>query len=243
MVDHHRSELSQVDFLFEWTCPYCDAAGSAHEKAETLRAFGSHLFDHVEPLVESGVHLADDIGGVGDVLVKTPRDDTKADNARIHLLSPGDLVLVVTTAPAERLRLIDQQLSEWPAWTIVITTRDNPLGGLDLDLSNLPIEVVKLDKRMGLRQLGETVSRVLEENETSNAKVSFAFDILPEILDKFELEAVFKFLNILGARLERANALSHYYVDHTRQPESTINVLEELFDMSIRVDDHHFVSE
>lgn len=243
VVDHHKGNLSQTDFLYEWSCPYCDAAGSEQDKAETLGRFRSHLFGHVEPLVESDVHLADDIEGVGDVLVKTPQDDTRADNARVHLLSPGDLVLITTTSPAERLRLIDRDLAEWPAWTIVITTKDNPLGGVDLDLASLPIEVVKLDKRMGLRQLGETISRVLHENETSNAKVSMEFDILPEILDKFELEAVFQFLSVLGARLERADGLSHYYVDHTRQPESTINVLEELFDMSIRVDDNHFVSE
>jgi hypothetical protein len=243
LVDHHRGRLSKTDFLFEWDCPYCEKRSGGHDKPETLRSFRDHLFDHVEPMVEPSVHVADPINGVGDVLLKAPHDEPNVENARIHLLSPGDLVLITTVSPAKRLEMMDRHLSEWPAWTIVITTKDNPLGGLDLDLSGLPLEVVKLEKRMALDQLGETISRVLHENETSNAKVSFEFDVLPEILDKFELDDVFQFLTVLSARLDRSNALSHYYLDHRRQPDSTVNVLEEVFDLSIRVEEHHFVSE
>lgn len=244
LLEHHRDEVSKEDFRIRWNCPYCDAEGGGHDESEEVAAFESHLFEHVEPLIEAGVHVADDIDGVGSVLVRTPLEGAGADNARIHFLSPGDIVLIITTNPAERIRLLREDLGEWPAWTVVVTTNANPLAGLeDLDLSSAPLEVVKLDKRMGLSDLGETVSRVLHEQETSKGKVVVEFDILPEVIDTFELQSVFQFLHVLSARLERADALAHYYVDPNHQPESTTNVLTELFDMSIRADDRKFVSE
>lgn len=243
LLDHHRGNLSEDDFRIRWECPYCAKTSQNHDKQAGVQRFREHLFEHVEALFESGTHVADDINGTGNVMVRTPTESTGADNARIHFLSPADIVLIVTTNPATRLRLINEELGEWPAWTVVLTTKENPLAGVDIpDLADLPLEIVRIDRRLGLSDLGETISRVLEEQNSTQGKVSVEFDILSEIIEKFDAQTVFKFLHVLTKRLERGNALGHFYVNPQKRSVATVNVLDQLFDMSIRATDNRFVS-
>jgi hypothetical protein len=244
ITDHYRNNISEDEFRIQWKCPYCDTNQQSHDKSEGLQSYRSHLFSHCEPLLESGVHVADDVDGTGEILVLSPVESTGTDNARIHFLSPCDIVVFVTTNPAKRIRLLQEELAEWPAWTVVLTTKDDPLAGLSgIDLGSVPLEIVQLDKRVGLDSLGKTVSRVLEEQESAEGKISFEFDILPEIINKFDLQQVFKFLHVLNARLEDADALSHYYFDPRTQSESSINVLDQVFDLKISADDRIFTAE
>jgi hypothetical protein len=244
LLDHHSQQVTEQDFQTRWDCPYCESSGQNHDKAESVEEFKEHIFEHVEPLMEPNVHIADEIGGTGNVLVRAPTESAGADNARVHFLAPCDIALFVTTTPARRIRLIDERLDEWPAWIIVVTTKANPLAGVDgIDISNIPLEVVQLGGGLGLQDLGETISRILEEQDTTQANLSVEFDILSEIVQKFETQTVFKFLHILSQRLERSGALSHYYVDQNRQSESVLNILDELFDLSITARGNAFIWE
>ncbi|MFB6102210.1 MAG: hypothetical protein ABEJ73_06550 [Haloplanus sp.] len=243
ILDHHRQRLTKQDFRVRWDCPYCDSSGQHHDQTDGVEEFKRHLFGHVESLVESGVHVADAIDGTGSILVRAPPGSAGADNARIHFLSPGDIVLFVTVAPAERLRLLYEELHEWPAQVVVLTTKSGVLDDIPgIDFDELSLEIVRLDGRLGLSGLGETMSRVLEEYEATDGKIAVEFDILSELVGKFDLQTVFKFLHVLGKRFDRADALAHYHVDPRAQSESTINVLEQSFDLSITAHDQRFVS-
>jgi hypothetical protein len=244
LVDHHRGKLTKQDFRISWECPYCDHAGQSHAEDEGLEQFKSHLFEHVESLIESEVHIADDVSGTGNILVRSQSGSPGKTNAQIHFLSPGEIVLFVTTNPAERIRLLDEQLPEWPSWTVILTTKDDPLADVTgVDIAEIPLEIVQLDSRIGLSDLGETLSRVLEEHEGTGEKISVEFDILSEIIGTFDLQTVFRFLHVLTSRLESADALAHYYVDPRARSESTLNVLEEVFDLSITARQRVFVSK
>jgi hypothetical protein len=244
VLDHHRQRVTKQDFRVRWDCPYCESSGQYHDQDEGVGEFKRHLFDHVKSLVESGVHVADDIDGTGNVLVRSPRGSTASDNARVHFLSPGDIVVFVTTTPGQRLRLLHEELHEWPAQTVILTTKSDVLGSVSgIDFSDVPLEIVQLDGRLGLSGLGETLSRVIEEYETAAGKIAVEIDILSELVEKFDLQTVFKFLHLLGERIEQAEALTHYHVDSRSRSESTINVLDQLFDLSITAQDQRFVSE
>lgn len=243
-LDHHRKRLTKRDFHVRWDCPYCESSGQYHDRDEGVEGFKRHLFDHVGSLVESGVHTADDIDGTGNVLVRSPRGSGASDNARVHFLSPGDIVVFVTMTPGARLRLLHEELREWPVRTVVLTIKtDVPESVSGIDFSELPLEVVRLDSRLGLSGLGETLSRVIEEHEADAGKIAVEFDILSELIEKFDLRTVFKFLHLLGKRIEQADALAHYHVDSRARSESTINILDKAFDLSIRARDQRFVSE
>jgi len=244
LVSHYRDEISKTDFGVEWSCPYCEQQGRTHDQSQGYEKYTNHLFSHAEALLESGVHVADDVDGTGSVLVLSDLDGPGAENARIHFLSPCEIAIFVTTRPADRIRLLRDKLEEWPAWTVLLTTREAPLGGVaGTDLSSLPIDVVQLDSGLGLGDLGQTISRVLDEQENAEGKISFEFDILSEIISKFELKQTFKFLHVLDSRLRKANALSHFYVDPSDQPESTLNVLDDAFDMRLTAEGDLFISE
>jgi hypothetical protein len=235
--------VSREDFRLHWECPYCDNQGQNHDETNGVQQFQSHLFSHVEPLLEDGTHVARDIDGTGNIMVRAPLRSTGAENARVHFIAPGDIVLFVTTEPARRLRLIDQKMDEWPAWTIVLTTKEQPLDDVDIPkLAKRPLEVVRIDKRMGLSDLGETISRVIAEQDTTNGRVSIEFDILSEIVEKFDIETVFKFLHLLMKRLESTNTLAHYYVNPRKRSASTINIFDELFDLSIVAKENVFIA-
>ncbi len=244
LLEHHSQRVTKQDFQVHWSCPYCETSGQSHDENDGIQRFKQHIFEHVEPLMESGVHVADDIDGTGNVLVRAPTNSTGADNARTHFVSPCDIVLFVTTTPARRIQLLNERLDEWPAWTIVLTTKASPLAGVEgIDIEAMPLEVVQLDSALGLQELGETISRILEEQETTQGKLSVEFDILSEIIGKFQVQTVFKFLHVLSQRLERSDALAHFYIDENRQSASTLNVLSELFDLSITASENTFTAD
>lgn len=235
LLDHYRNKLNRTDFRVGWECPYCDRQSQGYDTDESVERFKNHLFEHVEALVESDVHVADRINGVGDALVLAPLESTGADNARVHFTSPAEIAIFVTTNPARRVRLLDEKLRSWPAWTTILTTKSQPFADVtDVDLESAPLDVAILNKGIGLTDLGETVSRVLDEQQTADAKVSVGFDILSELLQLFDTETVFKFVHVLNSRLENMDALTHYYLNPESQPESSVNVLKELFDLQIR---------
>ncbi|MFC7073685.1 hypothetical protein ACFQJ7_15200 [Halovenus rubra] len=243
LVEHNRHNISDGGMQLQWSCPYCERTEQSTDGSRALNSYKEHLFEHVEALMESGVHVAEDFGYVGSAMVAAPLEGTGADNARIHFLSPGDIIVLVTTNAVRRIQLLQQELSELPAWIVVVTTNDQPLKAMPKEeLSSLPIEVVQLDKQLGLSGLGETISRVLSEQEKMDGRISCGFDILPDLVETFDLQKVFQFLHILTNRLEDANALSHFYIDPSSGYEGSANVLEEMFDLRIDATENTFVS-
>jgi hypothetical protein len=243
LFEHYKHKVERNELGVTWECPYCDRSGQGYDTDESVDRFKDHLFEHVTALLEDGVHVAESIGGSGDVLVLAPLESTGADNARVHFTSPADIALFVTTEPARRVRLLDEKLQSWPAWTTILTTKSQPFADVtDVDLESAPLDVAILDKGMSMTDLGETVARVLDEQQTSNARVSMGFDILSELLRLFDTETVFKFVHVLNARLESMDALTHYYMNPGSQPESAVNVMQELFDLKIRAQDSRFTT-
>lgn len=243
VASHHRDCLTKDNFQLKWNCPYCDRTAHTHEQDEGVQEFKDHLYAHVDSLLEKGVHVTDRIGGTADILVLSPVESPGADNARIHFIGPCDIAICVTTNPASRIRLFAQHLDELPAKTIVITTVDDPLDGFtDVDVSNGSLEIVRLDGGLGLSGLGETLSRVVSEQESVGGKISFEFDIVAELTNTFDLQEVFQFFHLVSSRLEEADALSHYYLDPQTVSDSTINILNELFDLTIEVEGGVFVA-
>ncbi|WP_147435589.1 hypothetical protein [Halobellus sp. Atlit-38R] len=243
LLSHHHGNIGQEDFSYRWSCPYCEGENHHHERDEAVTEFKDHLFDHVEPHLKPDVHLADGIDRTGSILVKAPLESTGANGARIHLLTPANIYIFVTRDPKQRIELIRDQFSEWPASTIVITTKSQPFSEVDgIDLETIPLEIVHLNKGLGLSSLGETVSRVLSEHE-STGKISLEFDILSEIIKKFEVQDVLQFLRGFTARCDRSDALSHYYVNPKAQSESVMNVFEQLFDLQVEAKGLVFESE
>lgn len=242
-LSHYRNKLQRRDFGVGWDCPYCGQSTDGYDEEKSVDQFKQHLTEHVRPLVQSNVHIADEINGVGNVLVRAPVNSQRATNARIHFTSPADFALFVTSQPAKRIQLLANELSEWPSWTTILTTKQQPFAEVtDIDVESAPMEVVILDKRCGLTEAGETVARILDEQETSSAKVTVGFDIISELLELFELRTVFKFLHILNARLGSVDALTHYYLDPNNHQQTAINMLSELFDLTLSAQKGIFVS-
>jgi len=143
--------------------------------------------------------------------VKAPTGSPGIKNARIHFLAPGDIIILVTTDPAARLRLLREELGSWPALTVVLTTKDDPAADISgLDVSNVPIEIVKLSKKLSLSKLGKTISQVLDEHGRSEGRITVEFDILSEIIEKFGEKPAFKFLQILTNQFETVGAIAYY---------------------------------
>lgn len=243
LVSHYQDNVSKSSFGLQWTCPYCDREDQVQDPAQGIDRFKQHLFSHAESLIESGVHVANDVGGTGSILVLSALEGTGANNARKHFLSAGDIMVFVTTQPARRIRMVREELGELPSWTVIVTTQTNPLAELSgADPETLPVDVLKLDGTGNLATLGQMVSHVLDDHKQAAGKISFEFDILSELIAKFDVQQVFKFLHVLTARLEEANALSHFYANPSVQEEATVNVLTQVFDLQLAADGRVFTS-
>ncbi|EMA36679.1 DUF7504 family protein [Halobiforma nitratireducens] len=244
LFDHERDALYREGYQIGWSCSRCESATLKHDKEEAVRTFKRHLFDHVKGRVEKGTHVADEIGRTGNVLVLSSPTSTGANNAHVHFIDSDDVAILVTTSVAERLRLLAERGSDWPVRTIVVTTAEQPLASTDdLDLRDVPLEIVQLDPGIGLDGIGETISRVIAEHNDPGTDVTLAFDVLSELLAKSDLETLFKFLHLLTARIESADAFSHFYCDPETKSTPTINLISELFDLCLSASDDRFVRE
>jgi hypothetical protein len=238
LFDHNLDKVTKRDFRYLWDCPYCSEARSTHDKETLITEFQSHLYEHASKRITNGSHVATRINGRGNVLVEAPVNGPSADHARAHFFAYGDIVVIVTRDPAKRLRLIEEKLAAWPAHTVVLTTKRRPLGEeLDVDFSDISVEIVELDQRLGPDQLGETISRVIDQHNTAGQQLSFGFDIIYEIIQSFDLQTSYDFVSRVSSRLQDADAISHFYIKPHPQLESILNVLDDQFDLTVTVED------
>jgi len=243
LLSHYRHTVESDEFGIRWDCPYCDKTSQSYDADEGIAKFKDHLFKHVSSLIDSSVHVADRINRTGNILILSPLESTGANNARVHFTSPADIAVFVTNNPAERVRLLDNALQSWPAWTTILTTKAQPFADVtDIDLEAAPLDVAILDKGISITELGETLIRVLDEQQTSNSRLTVGFDILSALLRLFDTETAFKFVHVLNSRLANMDALTHYYLNPSAQPESEINVLKELFDLQIQAKGSRFTT-
>lgn len=243
LFDHHSGRVAKTDFRLQWTCPYCGETGKAPGEEAVVAAFQRHLNGHATDAIEANAHIAEVIGRSGNVLVKAPTESDAADNARVHFLAGSDLAIVVTKNPKERIRLLYRCLDRWPDRTVVMTTTRRPLsGGIDIDLSAVPIELVELDRRLGLNELGETISRVVDVHHAPGTSVSVEFDILPDIVRSFDLQTTYGFVSMLSSRLQDVGAIAHLYAAARPQLSSALNVLDGEIDLKLDTESQVFTA-
>ncbi|MFT4910393.1 MAG: hypothetical protein ACI9TI_001564 [Natronomonas sp.] len=240
---HTSGNVSKSDFRFEWRCPYCDEAGKTHERDTARTNFKQHLNGHAATDIEQNKHISEEIGRSGNILINTPIESTAADNARVHFVSGSNLAIIITKNPADRLRLFDRQLGEWPDRTVVVTTKRRPLDELpEIDLSETPVELVELDRGLGPQELGETISRIIDVHYTPGQRLSVELDILYDIVKSFELRTSYEFIDMLSTRLREANAVTHIYVAARPQLSSVLNILDGKIDLKLNYDSRIFTS-
>lgn len=235
--------MRKADFRRRWACPYCDTSGTAHDEGAVVDAFERHLREHAVGGIEAGAHIADEIGRNGNVLFSVPPESNAADDARVHFVSGSDLAIVVTKSPKERLRLFHRRLGGWPDRTVVVTTQRRPLAGsFEIDLSDAPVELVELDRRLGPRGLGETVSRVIDAHRAPGQRVSVGIDVLYDIVGASDLRTSYEFVDMLSSRLREVGAIAHIYMAPRPQLSSVLNVLEGRIDLRVGTDSDVFVT-
>lgn len=243
LFQHTSGNIKRSDFRFEWRCPYCDESGKTHEKDTARTDLKRHLDEHTAEDIEHARHISEAIGRNGNVLIRTPVESDAADNARVHFVSGSDLAIVVTKSPADRLRLFEEQLGEWPDRTVVVTTKRRPLEEVPgRGLSDAPVEVVELDRSLGPRELGETVSRIIDAHYDPGDRLSVELDILYDIVKSFELQASYEFIDMLSTRLREADAVTHIYIASRPQVSSVLNLLENEIDLQLRCEPRLFIS-
>lgn len=244
LLEHHRDALFTAEFQVGWACPYCSAGSVRHDGDESVREFKRHLFTHETDRLRSTHRIADEFGGSGNALVLAPPNSSGADVARTHFFAGADVLFLVTMNVSERIRQLDRQLSEWPTRTVVLTTKTEPLAGtegLDIDVGDVPLDVVELDKGLGLAALGRSISRAIADHESSGLTLSLAFEVLSEIVSKYELKQVFQFVHLLTTRLEKAGSVSHFYYTPESRSSPQLNMLSELFDLRIEANAERLV--
>ncbi|WP_136688098.1 DUF7504 family protein [Halorhabdus amylolytica] len=100
-------------------------------------------------------------------------------------------------------------------------------GGQNGAIVNV-VEVEDVD----LQRIGAELTTQLENAE--KGPVVVCLDSLTDLL-QFETErTLHRFLNVLTARVEQADAIAHYHIDADGHPDRTFDTLTPLFDATIR---------
>ena len=244
LLTHYSSKLSKSDFRITWDCPYCATAKTDYDKTEAVSSFKSHLHGHVEDRIHDHKHIAERLGWDGTIQINTQVESPEADTLRRHFDSHADLVIHITANPERRIRLLHDELTDWPDRIVVVSTDGHPFDETtELDFAGVPMELVELDPRLGPKQVGETVSRILDIHHTDGMQVSVAVDILNEIVRSFDLRTSCDFVRMLASRLEEVDGVFQLYVNRDSHPNisTALNFLEEVFDLTISAEDQRFV--
>lgn len=244
LLAHHSANLSKSDFRITWDCPYCATGKTDYDTTEAVSDFKSHLYSHVEDQIHDHKHIAERVGWNGTIQINTQVESPEADTLRKHFHSYADLVILITANPEHRIRLLHDELTAVPDRMIVVSTDGNPFDETtNLDFAGVPMELVELDPRLGPKQVGETVSRILDIHLVDGKRVSVEVDILNEIIRSFDLRTSCAFVRMLASRLEEVDGVFQLYVNRDSHPNisTALNFLEEVFDLTISATDDRFV--
>lgn len=209
-----------------------------------MKRFREHLYSHAEPGIESETHVADEIERRGSILVLRRPDSPEAENARIHFLSVADCAVFVGGEPLAQLELFRNGRLDWPQKTVFLTTSDTDSRKVpDLAPQQTTVDIIEIPNSFAPGTLGQMIARILTREQRRHDSLSLAFDAISPILDEYELQEAFRFLHLLNGQLREVDAIGHYYVDPTAQPEASINILETVFDLAINAGSTVFTSQ
>ncbi|MFO7834563.1 MAG: hypothetical protein R6V31_11075 [Halohasta sp.] len=244
LISHFADRLTKSDFRITWDCPYCQVETTIYDKEQAIDGFKSHLYGHVDENVYENTHIGERLGWNGTLQINTPTDSPEADTLRRHFHSNVDLVILITANPEARIRLLHDELTDWPSRAVVVSTEGNPFDTkTELDFSGTSMELVELDTRLGPSDVGETVSRILDVHHTEGMRTSVEVDIMNEIIGSFDLKTSCDFVRMLASRLGEVEGVFQLYVnpDAHRNVSTVLNFLEEEFDMTIRASHQQFI--
>lgn len=235
--DHYRRNRTDVSTTASWECPYCGATGVAPGPNRAADSLRTHLSEHVPAAFET-VPTAD-VAPPGGRLLLYAEDGTASATLRKHVAFDADSLLLVTGSPDERLDSLSDIPSP-PARTAVLTTASPPYE--HADAADERIDVTTLDGGIGLTELARELSGIVDDYGDREDTFYIEFGILGAIVERFGTESAFKFVNALNTWTREAGAGVYYPVVPGRQPESVLNVLEGLFDRSVRARERLLVS-
>ena len=236
LCEHYRRNRTDGDVTASWECPYCGAAGIAGGLTQASDSLRHHLSEHVPDAFER-VPTTDLAPLNGRLLLYV--GGGAAATLRRHIAFESDSLLLVTGAPDKRFDALSGIPSP-PARTTVLTTSSPPYE--HADAADGQIEVTRLDGGIGLTDLARELSEVVDNYGDREGTFYIEFGIIGAIIERFGTESAFSFINALNAWTREAGASVYYPVVPGRQPESVLNVLEGLFDRSIRTREQLLVS-
>ncbi|ELZ41337.1 hypothetical protein C463_13869 [Halorubrum californiense DSM 19288] len=244
LLAHHSDALSASDFRVSWDCPYCATAKTAYDTDGAVAEFKSHLHGHVADRIAGRAHVADRVGWDGVVRVDASAAGDEADALRTHFHGAAGLVVAVTPTPERLVRALDESLDAWPRRTVIVSTGEYEFEAtLDVDFEGRNVEIVELDPRLSPDEVGETVSRILDDNHEPGERVSLEVSVFHQIVAAFDVERSVAFVRMLAARLADTGGVLQLYVDADadRNVATVLNFLDETIDLTVAVDDGRFV--
>lgn len=246
LLAHYSDNLTRSDFRINWTCPYCSAKRTTYEQDVAVGEFKTHLYEHVSGSVIDSTHLADQLSWNGNLQVNGPVEGAGSDMVRTHFHAAADLIVLITSTPEARVRLLYETLDEWPTQTVIISTNGYSFDETaELDFSGIPIELVEIDASLGPKELGETFSRVLDIHQTPEMRVSVELSNLQELIQSSELQLSCEFVRMLSSRLDAVDSVLQLYVAPDQSPRvaTALNLLSEEIDFTVAVEDEQITRD
>ncbi|OSO90651.1 hypothetical protein B9H04_16690 [Halorubrum ezzemoulense DSM 17463] len=244
LLAHDSDALSTSDFRVSWDCPYCATAKTTYDSGGAVAEFKRHLYEHVADRVADGTHVAERVNWDGVVRVDASAAGDEADALRTHFHAAAGLVVAVTPSPERLVRALDEALDAWPRRAVIVSTGEYDFEATpDVDFQGRNVEIVELDPRLSPAEVGETVSRILDDNHEPGERVSLEVSVFHQIVAAFDVERSVAFIRMLAARLADAGGVLQLYVDADadRNVATVLNLLDETIDLTVAVDDGQFV--
>lgn len=243
ILKHQPDSVSETIFRTVWECPKCDAEGSHNERRVAISQLKKHLYEHVRPEIIHGADITLEVGSSGSLLLLAKPDGKLSNYMRDHLVSQSDSLVLITSNPHRKLRLIERQFDTFPEKTVVISpagskTKDKSaydLGRSSVDFHPLPTESTVSD-------LGTTIVNALELYLADDHEPVVEFSMLDTVIEACSTDSTFKFLHVLHGITDSWDAIVYSPLCRDDYPDVTVNIFEKVFDLVLCGQENRFVT-
>ena len=235
-----RRLAEAVDVPQTTVAGWIDRAGELAERAArdaTRPTAGVDRFDR--PLPADVDSLFDLVGGDGNLLLLGPTETPGGDDLCARLLDRSRRShrrrLLVTTdqSPRRRLSVLRGYGAGSFDETAVIAVGDHRPSEVEAPAAEGDVTVERVPDAGDLTRLGLLVNKYLSRGEAGPVLCVHSLSGLAPFVD---LERLFRFLHVLTFRVEEADTTAHYHLDPAAYGEADLEILEELFDLTVRYD-------
>lgn len=248
-LTHYEEYTWGSDAGVAWKCPHCAATGTTATRDQAASELRTHLGDqHWNRFTIEHTHISEEINSRGSLLIDAQSDRSGVDTIRAYVRSGATSAVIVTSQPSTQIEQLQTSSRDLPDAISLVTTQD--VRSREGDPETLRLSVlyessvgIDLIEAGSLLALGKSIGNAIDRHLTTHGSVCVDIGILAEMLERFDIEKVFKFITKLEGLATQKGAFVYYVLDVELERRRDFFLLQQPFECVVTARGEGLVQE